>query len=65
MMKKIRIYDEKIIDLSDKILQKVYFAHETHKMSLFSDLFGVWTGGCGKIWSPEGRIAGILSNLQV
>ena len=41
----IGIVDEKAVDCRNQILSEIYFAYEKDKVSLYSNLFPVWSGG--------------------
>ena len=40
-------------------------AIEKNKMPVYSDLFGIWSGSCGKIRCLEGWLIGDLADSQM
>ena len=57
--------NENCIDQIDSILSKISIAVETYEMSLFSQLFSVWSGSHPEVRSPERRSSGCLENSKV
>jgi hypothetical protein len=57
--------NENCIDQTDSILSEISIADETYEMSLFSQLFSVWSGGHPEIRGFEGRRLGCLEDFKM